>query len=123
MRYLLLVVLFATPLAAQDRADYPLSLEVTSYSTVNNGYQATGSHIGAITNATLVPRSAVINEAVLTTPTGKLKCTVWGRKHYLNVETYAARQISPDELDVFVVTKKGKKDHWKFKIIQAEKVE
>ena len=126
---LLLAVILAPLAAAQDTSNYPLTLEVQSFTTVASGSYTTARQYNTIGSTTIatggasIPRTAVINTAILTTPSGKLRCTVWGKKHYLLVETYHVRQISGDELEVLVNTKKGKTDHWKFKIISAEKME
>jgi len=59
---------------------------------------------------------------ILATSNGKLRCTLWNKKHYLFIGSFHARQIAGDEIEVQVVKKK-KTEFWKFKIIRAEKIE
>src|SRR5882724_10364489 len=103
---LVVMATFASCVVAQDKPGYPLTLEIKSYSTVTNGYYTTPRQYNTIGDTTIatggsaVPRNATINTAILTTPSGKLRCTLWNKKHYLFVETFHVRQISGDELEV-----------------------
>jgi hypothetical protein len=120
--------MIATTAIAKEK-DYPLLLEVKGYGSVANGYYTSPRSYNAIGNTTLSSGGAtyalttMTSTAILNTPTGKMRCTLWNRKHYLTVDMYRARQIAADQLEVVVPMKKGKVVAWKFKIIGVEKIE
>lgn len=69
-----------------------------------------------------MPIRARTSAGTLTLGTVKIKCTLWNKKHYLLIGSFRARQTASDEIEV-LVTKKGKREAWKFKIVSAKKVE
>src|SRR5258708_37309964 len=101
---LIVIPVFSTAAFAKE-VPYPLTLEVTSYASVGNGYYTTPRSYNSIGNTTLstggttYAATTMVSTAILSTPTGNLRCTLWNRKHYLTVDIYHARQISADQLE------------------------
>lgn len=127
MKTLRLAVLLILPTVSfAQKSDYPLTLEITSYMSVQNGAYTTPRQYWPIggtvlsTGGMTVPISAMISEGTVTLAGEKIHCTLWNRKHYLLLGEFHARQIADDEIEVQVVEKKKTK-FWKFKIIRASK--
>ena len=133
MVFLLAITITQTIFASgQSSTEYPLTLEVTGFSSVPNGYYTTPRQrntVGSTTISTggsMVALSARVNTVILTTPNGKVRCTLWNKRHYLNLGSYSARQTSTGDLEIpFTITKgkKRKQEVWKFRMLSAEKMD